>query len=1781
MYRLFILLLIIICVRISGEEIFFDLSEYFNARVLATDADRTGGMGFEGSKNGKCLNPPLSENRYVTTQDTTSPSRNMAFRTGPIDGNNTILLKNGEKAEIILHGEPALTMFGLLYFERNFPGGIGNVTVKYTDGTVQTIEWHERSASGTGSCSYPKHLISKVSEFEYVDSTSPNPHGFFPLYIQLFPGLDPTKTIHSITLDMGTFKDAPKNAEWAIFGLTGNGELTKTTPKSIINSNMRHYLASVNQKHKTSAVESFEMPDNWQIKAAPGKKVYLSSTQEKPLFNDRITRLEINAENVEPLVLTPRKEIYLPDSFDAMSLYVYSDGYVYTGFPNALQLSIILAGDNGSKTLSFTLNFSGWFNLLYNFSAKELATLGGKVKIESLKLSGYNKGETRIAYFSDLAFFTNKKQLAFQKQPKRNIKLLPGADPGVNIGDGYLPFPTRDTTILPLNFAKDFKNYQTFNRQNAVFKYEGTDCQITYTYTPKTGRLDDITCEMIYPDGFKRSFIPAKEGGFKFFDKSIDADSARLLALRKEDGRIIAEWEYQIGGEKLKGIFRFKILQKSLIVDTLAMGGSVSQVTFGKSIGISDAKLIPIPFYNYNMYNKYRPSVAAAGDYKHPLFYAAHVDWYLSNASEPFSFNSTANDEIISNGGVRYNAKTDGSRNNCAERFFLNVSPDFEETLPQLANPISPWREYTYNHFYFTWAPPPANFTIRKFEGLKRGGIKNIVFRLHHDENLTTHTTFNPSRGGDAFIHSLVEGLQDKRDIRLGPYVDFTDIYPANPSFSIDDLSVGLGGQYEKCWPGAYTRKPLKIAETAGLQAKALKDKFHFKMIYGDVQTAIPPWGLVDYDSRVPGAGTFAQSFYSYGQSFEDMKKNIQGPFYSEGMFHSFYTGITDGDYGHDRGYRTAINPWLVNYNLRALHDVGAGQGMGMLYQFMAGCGYDFNNDRETSSDTVDRLIAATLIFGHSPIHPIGTLTGSADWRMAFMAMPIISEHAKSSVERIEYADENGKWLSTSQAVLSGDYTRSHVLARYKNGVVIVVNGSKEPSILETEVDGVKLLLPRNGYAAWNKDKSIMVYSGFNEEHRRFDYAETPELIYIDGRGSGVFQRVAAADGPAVLHRISSNEFEYIPFLGGFGKDYKTALHKEQMSVGLRMKIDSVYPVKFDRSRLDKKVSFCNESNYTWINLVPDAYSYIIKGTLLTNYKEDKASRHKVYAGESFEVNGQDGKRQTFSVPVTTRPGAFFRCAAGVFIVESPFEFSEAVGKDSVQLIIKCRSLFHLNKKAVCIIDNKENAVTFDQDGVALISILADLKAGERKTTAGCFRCGNFEREFTIELHNEIRPHDYIVFTDKNLVFSATPRESTGVISSLSGEVAVLNAIHGSKDDSVNFAASGAGMSSGSLVCNKIEKRGLGLQVPYKNCNGGFVSQTSGFFTVPVDSNPRLKFSCGKRDSAGNNGDGMQYIVTLTEKDNGVKHLLFDKIVENCEWLDADINLSPWKGKTITLRFVCDSRKDCSCDYGALSYPVVTDVRQDNVLTAKLNMGTVNTIHSVVFTFPPAEKWAGSQGTQLTKDGLAIRGSGYLISGIRWTIDPAKTYRLCGSFKASVKAPQKSNYFFFGLSCNDSSNQYIHPAMINTVDGTETTLKKAANAGDTQIEIADNANWILNNGRVAFNVKTDYSDLPNHNIVPIKAIDGNTITLSKPLEKSYHAGTAVREHRTSDNYMYCFQKWPLSDENWADVKCVVSGESLYGITKDKFWHGTRSVQAIMLTDQQNVLFKDIRLEEVE
>ena len=73
-----------------------------------------------------------------------------------------------------------------------------------------------------------------------------------------------------------------------------------------------------------------------------------------------------------------------------------------------------------------------------------------------------------------------------------------------------------------------------------------------------------------------------------------------------------------------------------------------------------------------------------------PYFASVWMDWYRSNASAPHAIDKIDGDRVLLNGGVYYRPKTDGSRNDLFERFFVTFSPMFEETLATIANPPAP-----------------------------------------------------------------------------------------------------------------------------------------------------------------------------------------------------------------------------------------------------------------------------------------------------------------------------------------------------------------------------------------------------------------------------------------------------------------------------------------------------------------------------------------------------------------------------------------------------------------------------------------------------------------------------------------------------------------------------------------------------------------------------------------------------------------------------------------------------------------------------------------------------------------------------------------------------------------------------------------------------------------------------------------------------------------------------------------------------------------------------------
>jgi hypothetical protein len=87
---------------------------------------------------------------------------------------------------------------------------------------------------------------------------------------------------------------------------------------------------------------------------------------------------------------------------------------------------------------------------------------------------------------------------------------------------------------------------------------------------------------------------------------------------------------------------------------------------------LADARLVTLPYYDYG---GSRPAVVVSGPPDAPLFLSGHTDWYRSNASLVWADNGIDDDTVVYQSGVRYGPLTDGTRNDCFERFFVTVSP--------------------------------------------------------------------------------------------------------------------------------------------------------------------------------------------------------------------------------------------------------------------------------------------------------------------------------------------------------------------------------------------------------------------------------------------------------------------------------------------------------------------------------------------------------------------------------------------------------------------------------------------------------------------------------------------------------------------------------------------------------------------------------------------------------------------------------------------------------------------------------------------------------------------------------------------------------------------------------------------------------------------------------------------------------------------------------------------------------------------------------------------------
>ena len=159
----------------------------------------------------------------------------------------------------------------------------------------------------------------------------------------------------------------------------------------------------------------------------------------------------------------------------------------------------------------------------------------------------------------------------------------------------------------------------------------------------------------------------------------------------------------------------------------------------------------------------------------------------------------------------------------------------------------------------------------------------------------------------------------------------------------------------------------------------------------------------------------------------------------------------------------------------------------------------------------------------------------------------------------------------------------------------------------------------------------------------------------------------------------------------------------------------------------------------------------------------------------------------------------------------------------------------------------------------------------------------------------------------------------------------------------------------------------------------------------------------------------------------------------------------------------------------------------------------------------------------------------------------------------SATATAKPQRVALTMAVYDAEKREIFPYNITTLPNTETELVEAVNPGDTILKLKNGKNWVRKNfTSIAFNVKSDFSDLPNREVINanFESFKDNgpilEISLKKPMTKGYPAGTKVRQHLWSRNLTVC-QVQVDSQGKWISKSGSISGIGKGGKRDDRKW----------------------------
>ena len=886
------------------------------------------------------------------------------------------------------------------------------------------------------------------------------------------------------------------------------------------------------------ALVDFEDLSGWNLEFYDGAQGELRRSREEQLWGQYVAKIVYSGVRSQSRVVArPPQPVPITGAFDSIDLWGYGNWISDTSRSARAAVSVLIQDARG-KEFSIRLNeiqWRAWWLIHRRVPRQTLDQIRLPARFSGIEISNLVNPEPSDFYCDSLAFSTEVlKPLAFKPLPRRNLEPYPDELVGLNTGPGTLPFPVREETILPSNFQKNFKvSVQETAPHQFELRYEGTDSRVIYAYHPQKGDLDDLTVRVNGGPPFK----PLDSGGVRFVNTAAGSVAeGELVAADLHKDMVHAR--FRMGGRLVE--YQLRLWQKSLVLDVRCAGGQASELSFGRVSGVSHPRLVTTPYLTYG--RQANPRVLMTGEAGSPIFTSIWFDWYRSNASEPY-FNArpkVTDDGAEINGGMRYLPKTDGLRNNLYERIFVTTSPNYEETLPTIANPPSlrqtEGQQVLWTVMFPTWYPKDHEQSVH----IRSYGIDKVMQHSHAstwrdwNDSFTLRVHAAPQKGGDAMLKWYVQA-QNKLGWLQGAYTNYTDYDPINENWNPDNVQRMPDGEWRRAFTRTYALKPAKAVEFDDYYAKRIQQRYGTKMCYTDVHSAVPPWRYCDFDARVPGAGTFAATFYAYGQLLLNDQR-VYGPTQSEGTFQWLYAGLESGSYGW---VYTNLNlltaPLNVSFMLRKIHPLECDYGMGMTFYYLS----QIDKDWATSPNNcnyLDLFLATTIAYGNmgwlvTEFDPAGSFNVEAMARSYYLMQQLQQQYAFVPPKVIEYADQTGRFLTASQAIGTGENADGRLHVRYENGTEVYVNRSSAHAWTVRDQSGKLVKLPVSGWLAFNPTSHFYEVSAELGGHR-LDYVLSHEFEFLDGRGQWTERGTLGATGSVALRRLNDGILEVIDIYG-------------------------------------------------------------------------------------------------------------------------------------------------------------------------------------------------------------------------------------------------------------------------------------------------------------------------------------------------------------------------------------------------------------------------------------------------------------------------------------------------------------------------------------------------------------------------------------------------------------------------------------------------------------------------